>query len=741
MLLPNGKVLVVGGVGPGGVPGLKDAELYDPASGTWTASPPVTKSLWSSTATLLNDGRVFVIGGFDHVSYASGFSSDTWFWTEAGGFVAGPALPAARGGHSAVLLPNGKVLIAAGLTNGSAAPCRYPTDSQLFDPAGASGAGSWTATGSIKADRSSGAAAVLTGGLVLLTGGPQVNCPTPNTGQSEAELYDPSNGTWTATGSMLTSRSLLDLVALSNGDALAAAGANNTGALAVAETFRVGATIPTSVFSATGALSAKRQDDAAVLLQGGQVAVVGGQSSTTAYLTSVEVYDPTLRTWSAGATPLATGRFQHTATTLKDGKVLVAGGYGAGATAAKLLDSHEVLDESPGFSIGGTVSGLSGAGFVLGNSVSGGAVQQLAVSSNGVFTLPNHALSGQSYVVTIVTQPAGPAQACTVSANSGIASANVTSVVVTCPQASIVTGLNGPSTLQQNGGRLYFTTTTPPGVSCNGGTGDKVMLVPVGGGAPTPIADVDHYAGNCGVYGLVSDSTYVYWANYSSAVIKRSALDGTGVTPLFNGGQYMNALALAGGSLYFHQYPNSFINRVSTAGSGSTTFVNAGATNGQNLATDGSYLYFTDGTPGTVNQVPLNAASLPATPSFTLSGETSAGAPYVTASKLFWVQTGASGVLRVSPLVSPVGSTLLTSIPNPTGVVADANFAWVVAYGTAPSYTDGRIYKVPVGGGSAVVVAQGLYAPTSITMDAGHIYWTTTNTSTSSDGTIQMILK
>jgi hypothetical protein len=279
VLLPNGKVLLVGGFGPTGTP-LKDAELYDPATGGFTVYGPTTHVLALSTATLLNDGRVFVVGGFDTVvSYASGFSSDTWFWTEAGGFVAGPSLAAGRGSHSAALLPSGKVVIAAGMTNGSSAPCRYPTDSQLFDPAGAGGAGSWTATGSIKSDRSSGGMALLTGGLVLLTGGPQVNCPTPNTGQSEAELFDPSAGTWTQTGSMVTSRSVLDLVALGNGDALAAGGGNNTGILTLAETYHL-ATATTGAFAATGPMATARQYDAAVVLQTGQVAVLGGNNST-----------------------------------------------------------------------------------------------------------------------------------------------------------------------------------------------------------------------------------------------------------------------------------------------------------------------------------------------------------------------------------------------------------------------------------------------------------------------------
>jgi len=74
-------------------------------------------------------------------------------------------------------------------------------------------------------------------------------------------------------------------------------------------------------------------------------------------------------------------------------------------------------------------------------------------------------------------------------------------------------------------------------------------------------------------------------------------------------------------------------------------------------------------------------------------------------------------------------------------VVADANFAWALASGTGPNYTDGRIYKVPVGGGPAVIVAKNLNQPNSISMDSGHLYWANFGTSGQSDGAIVMIVK
>ena len=106
------------------------------------------------------------------------------------------------------------------------------------------------------------------------------------------------------------------------------------------------------------------------------------------------------------------------------------------------------------YSIGGTVSGLSGTGLVLQNN--GG--DNLTVNSNGAFTFATKVNSGAAYAVTVATQPSG--QTCTVASGSGTATANVTNVAVTCAStASTVTvggtvsGLTGTGlVLQDNNG-------------------------------------------------------------------------------------------------------------------------------------------------------------------------------------------------------------------------------------------------------------------------------------------------
>lgn len=106
------------------------------------------------------------------------------------------------------------------------------------------------------------------------------------------------------------------------------------------------------------------------------------------------------------------------------------------------------------FTIGGTVTGLSGAGLVLQNNGGG----DLPISANGIFAFATTQASGSTYQVTVLTQPSG--QTCTVNSSSGtVSAANVNTVTVTCTTAATtytiggnVTGLTGTVVLQNNGG-------------------------------------------------------------------------------------------------------------------------------------------------------------------------------------------------------------------------------------------------------------------------------------------------
>ncbi|MGN6520998.1 MAG: reprolysin-like metallopeptidase [Dokdonella sp.] len=107
----------------------------------------------------------------------------------------------------------------------------------------------------------------------------------------------------------------------------------------------------------------------------------------------------------------------------------VANGSGtiAGANVTNVAVSCAA---TPTFTVGGTVSGLTGGS--VGLSLNGGAQSQ-SVAANGAFTFPGGLVNGATYTVTVATQPATPPQTCVVTNGSGtIAGANVTNVSVTC---------------------------------------------------------------------------------------------------------------------------------------------------------------------------------------------------------------------------------------------------------------------------------------------------------------------
>jgi hypothetical protein len=113
--LPDGKVLVAGGYTWTNWTGATTAaEVYDPASDTWTATAPMALARGSHTATLLHNGKVLVTGGYNgsHVASAELYDPATGTWSAA------VPMSSARSAHTATLLPNGQVLVSGG-SNGS----------------------------------------------------------------------------------------------------------------------------------------------------------------------------------------------------------------------------------------------------------------------------------------------------------------------------------------------------------------------------------------------------------------------------------------------------------------------------------------------------------------------------------------------------------------------------------------------------------------------------------------------
>jgi len=160
-VLRNGKVLIVGG-GSGHYPSktvYRSAELYDPATGKFTTTGPMTVGRHKHAAVLLASGRVLVVGGSDNRDWRGEYSSAEVYDPGTGAFSATGAMntPRFKLPNAVVLLDNGKVLIAGG---GSFA--------EVYDEKKASFS---KAEGSLGSARFFASATVLPDGKTLITGG------------------------------------------------------------------------------------------------------------------------------------------------------------------------------------------------------------------------------------------------------------------------------------------------------------------------------------------------------------------------------------------------------------------------------------------------------------------------------------------------------------------------------------------------------------------------------------------
>ncbi len=213
-LLHNGKVLIAGGTGEGALRGLPvpvplgNAELYDPATGTFTATGNMNATHSSHTATLLNNGKVLIAGGSDGNTDTTAELYDP----STGTFTLTGSLNIGRGEHTATLLNNGMVLIAGGFDINS----NSVASAELYDPR----AGTFTLTGNLNTGRADHTAILLNNGMVLVSGGFNTNNGTLAT----VELYDPVAGTFTVTGSMNSTREDQTTTLLNSGTALIAGG-------------------------------------------------------------------------------------------------------------------------------------------------------------------------------------------------------------------------------------------------------------------------------------------------------------------------------------------------------------------------------------------------------------------------------------------------------------------------------------------------------------------------------------
>ena len=274
--LADGRVLIVGG-GDG-----SKAEIYDPETGTFRPTGSMTTARCDPTATLLADGRVLVAGGLWEDPDATGDpvapTSAELYDPKEGTFSPTGSLTTARGGQTATLLADGRVLVAGGEGASGAL-----ASAELYDPKTGTFhvTGSMTTAGGVTATR-------ILDGRVLITGGGD---------GSKAEVYDPTTGTFKPTGSMKTSRWQQTATLLPDGRVLVAGGADlNAGECCTPLTSVELYDPKKGTFGLTGSLTTARRGQTATLLADGRVLIAGGLGQQEV-LASAELYDPATGTF------------------------------------------------------------------------------------------------------------------------------------------------------------------------------------------------------------------------------------------------------------------------------------------------------------------------------------------------------------------------------------------------------------------------------------------------------------
>ncbi len=325
--LKDGRILAVSGHPLGGK-SIASAELYDPAAGTWSNTGPLRHERNSGNrAVLLHDGRVLLAGGHNNRGVVAGaelFDPATGKWTDAG------ALSVPRD-PIATVLADGRVLMVGGIDWYIGDGKTYAV-AELFDPA----TGSWTVTGSTSAPRNEQRQVLLNDGRVLAIGGYDAQGEPVAT----AELYDPASGRWQTTENMPQPRAWFSHVKLPDGRVLAAGGytgrARQRAYLASAVIYDP----TTGRWSRVPPMKDKRGGFAMALLSDARVLVAGGIAEKGWEMKSTEVFDPATQSWQTAA-PMNVARRNARAALLPDGNVLVIGG--SNFFGGKYLSSCEIF--------------------------------------------------------------------------------------------------------------------------------------------------------------------------------------------------------------------------------------------------------------------------------------------------------------------------------------------------------------------------------------------------------------
>jgi hypothetical protein len=324
--LNNGKILVAGGADFINSSYFRSAELYDPVTGMWSLTGNMNVARASHCAVLLQDGRVLVAGGYNE-AYGSGIASAEIYDPASGAWTSTSGLAQGRGNPCAILLNSGEVLVTAGAVGYGDI---YYHSTEIFN----SVSQTWRPAGNMSIDRRGSPSTR----LVLLSNGKALIAGGANT--RTCEMFDPATETWSTTGSMIGERHEgFCLASLQNGKVLAAGGNAFYTAVPTAEAELFDPT--TGTWQSTTALPQTRTCYYANTLENGKVLITGGVLGYTWSTVQVSalLYNPENQSWEQAGT-LKTARGDHIGVSVQHGRILLLGGLDANSTTLSTAEIY-----------------------------------------------------------------------------------------------------------------------------------------------------------------------------------------------------------------------------------------------------------------------------------------------------------------------------------------------------------------------------------------------------------------
>ncbi len=304
---------------------VSSAEIYNELAKTWASTSSMTRKRRWGVMTALADGRALVVG--NGISDASKVG-EIYQPTAQTWSLTSVAPSDRRVGLTLTRLGTGKVLVVGGDAN----PGNAFDTADLYEPSN----DTWTPTGSMKTQRCLHTATTLSDGRVLVAGGADDSSTL-----SLAEIYNPATGTWSDAAPMSVPRRSHAAARLGNGRVLVCGGF-------CAHAPCIGTTYSScerydpigNAWSAAGSMAAPRDELALIAFAGGRAVAAGGQNGTTP-LASADLYDSANNAWMADD-PLAHARHAPAAVLLATGEMLITGGRSTSTAVSQTAEVHAV---------------------------------------------------------------------------------------------------------------------------------------------------------------------------------------------------------------------------------------------------------------------------------------------------------------------------------------------------------------------------------------------------------------